>query len=77
MLRALKLVHARLHGYDAGIVASVHDELLLEAAEDCAEAVAEILREAMVEAFAATFPGAPLGGVVEIGTGRTWKEAKA
>ena len=76
MLRAIKLVHERLRGRDAGLVGSVHDELLIEAAEDCADPVAGILREAMVDAFAATFPGAPLDGVVEIGIGRTWKEAK-
>jgi DNA polymerase I-like protein with 3'-5' exonuclease and polymerase domains len=77
MLRAIRLVHERLIGHDAGLVASVHDELLIEAAEGCADSVAGILRETMVESFAATFPGAPLEGVVEIGTGRTWKEAKA
>jgi DNA polymerase I-like protein with 3'-5' exonuclease and polymerase domains len=76
MLRAIKLVHERLRDHDAGLVASVHDELLVEAAESCADTVARILREAMTEAFAATFPGAPIEGVVEIGIGRTWKEAK-
>jgi DNA polymerase I-like protein with 3'-5' exonuclease and polymerase domains len=77
MLRAIKLVHERLRGYDAAIVASVHDELLIEAAEDCVTAVTEILREAMIEAFAATFPGAPTRDVVEIGAGKTWRAAKA
>jgi DNA polymerase I-like protein with 3'-5' exonuclease and polymerase domains len=76
MLRAIPLVHDRLRGLDADLVASVHDELLIEAAEGCVDSVAGILREAMTEAFAATFPGAPLDGVVEIGIGRTWKEAK-
>jgi len=64
-------------GLDAALVASVHDELLVEAAEDVAEAAALILKLAMIEAFAATLPGAPTRDVVEVAIGKTWREAKA
>jgi DNA polymerase I len=76
MLRAIALVHRRLRGLQGGLVACVHDELLLEVAEGDAEAARQILEEAMVEAFELTFPGAPTCGVVAAAVGRTWKEAK-
>jgi DNA polymerase-1 len=74
MLRALALVFRRLRGVNGGLVASVHDELLLEIAEADAEAARAILAETMTEAFATTFPGAPLAKVVEVKVGRTWNE---
>jgi DNA polymerase I-like protein with 3'-5' exonuclease and polymerase domains len=76
MLRALALVFQRLGGIDGGLVACVHDELLLEVVEADAEAARAILQETMVEAFATTFPGAPLAKVVEVKVGRTWKDVK-
>ena len=51
-------------------------ELLLEVAEDDAEAARHILQETMIEAFQTTFPGAPLAKVVEVKIGKTWKEVK-
>ena len=58
-------------------MACVHDEIVLEMAEADAEVAHRILAETMIEAFELTFPGAPTGGVVALGTGRTWREAKA
>ena len=55
----------------------MHDEIVLEMAEADAEVAHRILAETMIEAFELTFPGAPTGGVVALGTGRTWREAKA
>jgi len=40
-------------------------------------AAAEILKAVMIEAFEQTFPGAPTRGVVEIGVGYNWRDAKA
>ena len=76
MLRALALVFRRLRGIHGGLVASVHDELLLEVAEADAEAARAILEETMLEAFDMTFPGAPLAKVVEVKVGQTWKDIK-
>jgi hypothetical protein len=51
MLRAINMVFRRLRGLRAGLVASVHDELLVEADERDAETAQAILEEAMVDAF--------------------------
>ena len=64
---------ARMKG---GLVASVHDEVLLEVAEADAEAAKRLLSETMVEAFTLTFPGAPTSKVVEVKIGQTWRDVK-
>jgi DNA polymerase-1 len=76
MLRALPLVHRRLHGLRARLCATVHDELLIEAAEADADSARQILEETMVEAFELTFPGAPITGVVEVKVAANWADAK-
>jgi DNA polymerase I-like protein with 3'-5' exonuclease and polymerase domains len=76
MLRALRLVHARLHGLRAWIVAIVHDEIVVEAVEDDCEKARVILEEGMLEAFRITFPGAPSHGVATAGVGVDWLMAK-
>jgi hypothetical protein len=75
MLRAIALTHNRLirARLDATLVATVHDELLLEAR---AEAGRDILHRSMVDAFDLTFPGAPTRGVAEVTIGRSWAELK-
>jgi DNA polymerase I-like protein with 3'-5' exonuclease and polymerase domains len=72
MLRALKLVHARLHGSNAWIVATVHDEIVVEAREEDCDRARVIVEEGMLEAFQATFPGAPSHGVVSTKVGVNW-----
>ena len=78
MLRALTLIHSRLRsaGIRGGLVASIHDELLLEVHEDDAESARALLEETMVEAFAITFPGAPTTGVASAVIGRNWGQVK-
>jgi DNA polymerase-1 len=78
MLRALALAHRRLaaaavHG---GLVASVHDELLVEVIEADAEVARDLLERAMLDAFIETFPGAPTRGVAAASIGPTWRDAK-
>jgi DNA polymerase I-like protein with 3'-5' exonuclease and polymerase domains len=78
MLRAISMVHGRLqrrriHG---GLIATVHDELLLEVAQEEAGQAREILHIAMVEAFEATFPGAPTTNLAEAKVGGTWADLK-
>ena len=49
--RAMTLVYGRLKGFDdAFVIASIHDELLVECAEGDAEAVAGVVEGAMLEA---------------------------
>jgi len=74
MLRAIALLFRRLRG---AMVACLHDEILIEVAEDDADRAGVVLEEVMTEAFALTFPGAPIAGVAEVGVGRNWMEAKS
>ena len=62
MMRAIQLANKRLREarLDAFLVATVHDELLIEARESDTEVAAEILRCAMTDAFVMTFPGFPI-----------------
>jgi DNA polymerase I-like protein with 3'-5' exonuclease and polymerase domains len=76
MLRAIAMVFRRLRGINGGLVACVHDELLLEVAETDAERARCMLEETMIEAFEQTFPGAPIGKLVEAKIGKTWLEVK-
>jgi DNA polymerase-1 len=78
MLRAIALVQRRFiaAGIRGGLVATVHDELLAEVAEDDAERARDLLQAAMTDAFVATFPGAPTTGVAKALIGRSWLEVK-
>src|SRR5215467_14633464 len=78
LLRAITWIYPRLKaaGIRGGLVACVHDELLIEVAEDDAERAQQVLEQTMVDAFTATFPGAPARGVATAKIGRTWAEAK-
>ena len=62
--------------WPCGLVATVHDELLLEVAEQDAEYARDILHATMVEAFELTFPDAPTNNLAEAIIGRTWAELK-
>ena len=78
MLRAITRTYTLLKraGIRGGLVASVHDELLLEVAEDDAETAREILEQGMTDAFVETFPEAPTVNLVTAKIGRDWQEAK-
>jgi DNA polymerase I len=78
MLRAIRLVHQRFLAAQitGGLVATIHDELLCEVAEEDAERAREILEQAMIDAFVATFPGAPTNGVAKAVIGNNWAELK-
>ncbi len=58
------------------MIAMTHDELILEANAQAAEAVGELLVEEMSTAFASTFVDAPLGGLVDVKTGSSWSSLK-
>lgn len=62
-----ELVRASL---DAGLLLQVHDELVVEAGESCAEEVAALLVRCMEDVAELFVPLA-----VQVGTGRTWAEA--
>jgi DNA polymerase I-like protein with 3'-5' exonuclease and polymerase domains len=62
MMWAIAEIHRRSPGI---LVAMIHDELLAEVPEDSANESVVLLRECMTAAFAETFPGAPLLGIVD------------
>ena len=64
------------HGIDGGPVIWMHDEIVLEAQAADAPKAKELLEKAMIDAFAETFHGAPLTGLVEAKIGNTWAEVK-
>jgi DNA polymerase-1 len=61
---------------DGGPVAWLHDEIVLEVAEKDAERAERLLEQAMTNAFAETFPGAPLRDLVKAHIGADWAAAK-
>ena len=54
----------------------IHDELILETGNQDADAVGTLLAEEMTTAFAATFPDAPIGGLVDVKIGPSWSSLK-
>ena len=73
LLDAMARVDKALPG---ALIASVHDELLLEVDEKQAEHAAGALAEQMLDAFTHWFPAAPTTGVVEVKTVNNWSDAK-
>ena len=71
---ALAAIDRQLFEYSikGGPVAWVHDEIVLEVPVGDADRAADLLEEGMVRAFARTFPGAPLNGLVAVRVGGTW-----
>ena len=63
-------------GVEGGLVAWLHDEIVLEVPVEDAPRAAALLKKAMIEGFADTFPGAPLNGLVEPHICMNWSEAK-
>ena len=61
----------RKAGIDAKLILQVHDELIIEAHRDCADAAAEILQREMENAVKT---GVPL--TADVGRGENWLEAK-
>ena len=78
MMRAVAGVRRRLcaDGHDAVMVAMIHDELNLETGNQGSDAVATLLAEEMTTAFSATFPDAPIGGLVDVKIGPSWSSLK-
>jgi len=63
-------------GIEGGPVAWLHDEIVLEVPTEHPVKAEELLVKAMTDAFAKTFPGAPLNGLVEANAGLNWAAAK-
>lgn len=68
---AMVRVHKRLDGMKSKLILQVHDELIVDAPEDEADAVAKILREEMEGAVKLDVPLD-----VDISIGKTWQDCK-
>jgi DNA polymerase I-like protein with 3'-5' exonuclease and polymerase domains len=76
LLVALAKAVAALEELDAVIILQVHDEIIVECAEDLAADVSTRLAEAMTEAWLEVFPSEPEGGIVDVHAVRRWADAK-
>jgi DNA polymerase I len=78
MMGAVEKVHDGLNSakIDGGLVANVHDELIVEVRKDHAITAKEILETAMTDAFTETFLDAPISGLVDVKVGETWADIK-
>ena len=73
---ALSHLERNLRRLDAQLVNCIHDELVVEAAEQEAAAVQQALEAAMVAGMLELFPTAPTRGLVEAHVGPNWAAAK-
>ena len=77
MLAIAKVYRAlQVEKIEGGLVACVHDELVLEVHEGQAPQAKVILEDAMVAAFRQTYPLAPVSGLVSATVGATWDDLK-
>lgn len=63
-------------GADARLVNVVHDEVIVDCHEDCVDEVKEYIKGGMEQAMVTIFPEATLLGLVDVGVGDNWAEAK-
>ena len=74
MMLALINTHRALAGSPAKLIATVHDELVLEAPTPLVDEVKHIIVGAMTAAFTRLFPDAPIEGLVDAASGPSWGE---
>jgi DNA polymerase-1 len=76
ILAALALLPEALDPLDGLLVNCVHDEVLVECPESTATGVEAVLVDCMKRGMQHVFPAASLKGLVEVGHGPTWADAK-
>ena len=77
LLESLIALPAALSGLDAHLIHHVHDEIILECAEQDAIRAKAALTEAMQHGFDVLFPEASMPGLVEAHSGPNWAAAKS
>ena len=75
-LFTISRVHDAIEELPAFLINFVHDELVLEVRHDSIEQISAILRREMTAAFTSFFPDATTRGLIEIGVGDNYAEAK-
>ena len=78
LMVAMTLLETELRASDAALVNVVHDELVVECAEDCTTEVTALLEQCMTNAWLRLFPDHPAltRDLVEAHVGPNWDEAK-
>ena len=74
MLLALVNTHRALKGSSAKLIATVHDELVIECPTPLVPETKERVVNAMTAAFTRLFPEAPVEGLVDAASGLSWGE---
>ena len=74
MLLALVNTHRALEGSSAKLIATVHDELVIECPTPLVPETKERVVDAMTAAFTRLFPEAPIDGLVDAASGPSWGE---
>jgi DNA polymerase-1 len=74
MSLALVNTHRALKGSRAKLIASVHDELVLECTDRLVDEVKALVVASMTAAFVRLFPVAPIEGLVDAASGPSWGE---
>lgn len=71
MKLAMIALQPKLVGHGAKLLLQVHDEIIVEAPEDAADAVSEVMQTTMQDAYVLDVPL-----VAEVGSGQNWLDAK-
>lgn len=66
----------RNSGADARILNIVHDEVIVDCHVDDIQKVGKLIKKAMCDAMVFVFPDATVDGLVDVGVGMNWAEAK-
>lgn len=74
LLAAMSNLSMALEGLDARIILCIHDEIILEVAEQDVEAAGNALVSAMEQGFLDIFPDGPVNGLVNMKKGKTWAD---
>jgi DNA polymerase I-like protein with 3'-5' exonuclease and polymerase domains len=69
---AMAKVHAALEGRPARLILQIHDELVVECAEEAAPQVERLLTRHMTAAHLALFPNAPSLNLVDVSSRKFW-----
>ena len=72
VLLALVNTHRALKGSSAKLIATVHDELVLECPFPLVVEIKQLVSDAMTAAFTRLFPEAPIDGLVDAASGPSW-----
>jgi DNA polymerase-1 len=72
VMLAMTKVHDALDRFDARLLLQIHDELLIECAEEIAPEIEQLLISHMAAAYLELFPAAPTLKLVDVASRKCW-----